>query len=99
MSDSSIPIAHDMYGHPIYPLGETGFGVCITFYTEGSDGPAKYPHFTIFHVSDNYQQCLFSADLGMEGPQISNIFCKRIAEHFANESWPLGAPSLREGGL
>lgn len=86
----------DMYGHEIYPLGETGFGVSISFSSEGPETPPKYPHFTIFHESDNFRQCLFSVSLKPDRPYVSNTFEDRIAEHFANESWPLAAASLRE---
>ena len=86
----------DMYGNPIYPLGETGFGVSISFFTTSPDHQTNQPYFTIFHVSDGFQQSLFSAQLDLDRPRISNTFERRIAEHFANEMHPLGAPSLRE---
>lgn len=99
MSNLSAPIAFDMYGHPIYPLGETGFGVSITFFSEGPEFPPKYPWFSIFHESDDFQQSLFSAELNLNGPHICNAFEDRIAEHFKNELSLLGAPKLREGEL
>ena len=95
MSDN-LPVAFDMYGQPIYPLGETGFGVSIIFYNS-PDPPIRSPEFTIFHQSDNYQQSLFSASMNLNGPHISNPFQDRIAEHFKNELSLLGASSLREG--
>ncbi len=86
----------DMYGHEIYPLGETGFGVSITFYSEGPDHEARSPDFTIFHESDNYRQALFSVTMDLNGPHTSHPFRDRITEYFKNEFSLLGAPSLRE---
>ncbi len=97
MSDSSAAIAFDMYGQPIYPLGETGFGVAVWFPALSHDNQTSLAHFTIFHQSDNYRQSLFSAVLmNSEGPQICDLFPQRIDEFFANQMSLLGAPSLRE---
>ena len=98
MSDNA-PVAFDMYGQPIYPLGETGFGVSISWHSERSDRPAIYPFFTIFHQSDDYRQSLFSATMDLKGPHISNSFPDRITEHFKHGGSLLGAPSLREDQL
>ena len=94
----SDPIARDSYGNPIYPIGETGFGICFIAMGFDPDTGVGFPYFTIFHQGDNYRQALFSIDMNLNGPHISNPFHDRIADYFANESWPLGAPSLREGG-
>lgn len=67
----------DMYGHPIYPLGDTGYGVSISFYTQGDSPPA--PDFTFFHNSDGFRQALFSLQIDPgETPQVSNIFRDRM---------------------
>ncbi len=75
----------DMYGHEIWPLGETGWGVSVSFHRKPqSESPTKlHPNFTLFHHSDpNPQQCLVTLALhGTEGrPQVSNVFDKRIVE-------------------
>lgn len=73
---------NDMYGHAIWPLGETGYGVSVSFYREGN-GPLR-PDFTFFHVSDGFRQALFSvAAWGITGenrPQVHNVFDDRMAE-------------------
>ena len=76
---------HDMYGHEIWPLGETGWGMSVSFHKEPqSELPTKlHPNFTLFHYSDpNPQQCLLTLTLhGIEGrPQVQNIFDGRIEE-------------------
>ena len=83
--------SHDMYGNQIYPLGETGYGVSMSFWKPGMDNVAPWrPEFTFFHRSDGFRQCLFSARI--EDPQnhqwgwsagIINEFADRIAEIMA----------------
>ncbi len=77
--------SHDMYGHEIWLLGETGWGVSVSYHTEPqSESPKKlHPNFTFFHHSDpNPQQCLLTLALhGAEGrPRVQNVFDRRIAE-------------------
>ena len=91
MSDN-LPVAFDMYGQPIYPLGETGFGVSIDFSSRGPDHQVRFPSFNIFHESDDYRQSLFSASLDLDRPRICNVFQDRIAGCFANEALLTGAP-------
>ncbi|KKN78147.1 hypothetical protein LCGC14_0353740 [marine sediment metagenome] len=92
MSGSEDSAPRDMYGHPIHPLGETGFGVSVTFHTFWPDpNGIKCPYFSIFHETDDFRQSLFSAEMNLNGPRTCNVFWDRITEHFANESWPLGA--------
>ena len=98
MSNSNNGAPKDMYGHPIYPLGETGFGVSVTFSSEGPDHEAKYPYFTIFHESDGFRQSLFSVHMTeFENRQLlCNVFQDRIAEHFVTGMYPIGMPRLHE---
>ena len=98
MSDN-VPVAFDMYGQPIYPLGETGFGIAVWFPGPPHDQQTRHPYFTIFHQSDNYKQSLFSVLMQSEGPQIHNPFPDRIVEFFATQMSLLGAPHLREDRL
>lgn len=74
----------DMYGHKIWPLGETGWGVSVSFYSKPhSESPTKlHPDFTLFHHSDpNPQQSLFSVSrAGGERFQVHNVFDDRITE-------------------
>jgi hypothetical protein len=74
---------HDMYGRPIWSLGDTGYGVSVSVYTQG-DGPPT-PDFTLFHRSDGFRQALFSVTArGMfpdsRGPEVHNVFEDRVAE-------------------
>ena len=77
---------HDMYGHKIWPLGETGWGMSVSYHqkTDNYDEvDVKDPHFTLFHESDpNPQQCLVTLSLHgtEERPQICNVFDKRVEE-------------------
>lgn len=72
----------DMYGHTIYPLGDTGYGVSVSFYTQGGGPPA--PDLTFFHSSDGFRQALFSVaarGFGTEtAPAVHNIFHDRVDE-------------------
>lgn len=74
--------SHDMYGHQIWPLGETGFGVSVAYYRTNEDDTLR-PDFTFFHVSDGFRQSLFNihGTLDKGGrPMVSNIFHDRVAE-------------------
>jgi hypothetical protein len=72
----------DMYGHAIWPLGETGYGVSVTFC--GRPGEPLVPEFTFFHASDGFQQSLFSVTMmqlfDKKGPLICNVFRERVAD-------------------
>jgi hypothetical protein len=75
-------VKNDMYGHPIWLLGDTGYGVSVSVYTQG-DGPPT-PDFTLFHHSDGFRQALFSVTArGMfserRGPEVHNVFEHRVA--------------------
>ncbi len=76
---------HDMYRYKIWPLGETGWGMSVSYHQEPwSEFPERFhPTFTLFHESEpNPQQCLVMFNLhGTEGrPQVNNIFDERVAE-------------------
>ncbi len=81
MSDTSAPVAFDMYGQPIYPLGETGFGISIILGTEGGIKPKPYIGVSVFHASDEFHQSLFSCSIGKD-VHIENVFHERLAELF-----------------
>ena len=67
---------YDMYGHPIYYIGESGFGVSITFMGYESETP----YITLFHESDNFRQCLGSIDFHGGSMEISNVFENRVLQ-------------------
>lgn len=69
--------SEDMYGNRIWPLGETGFGVSVSWYGPGSGGGPLTAWFTFFHHSDGFRQSLFSVDA--KG-RPANVFYDRIAE-------------------
>jgi hypothetical protein len=72
-----------MYGHPIVPLGENGYGVSTSF--GGGLGGARYPTFTVFHVSDGFRQSLFSVSIDKpERPTLHNVFHDRIGSLMAS---------------
>lgn len=68
----------DMYGHTIHPLGDTGYGVSLTFGYKKPDGP-RTPNFVFFHNSDGFRQALFTLQIDKgETPQVCNIFRDRM---------------------
>lgn len=76
---------NDMYGHRIYPLGETGYGVSVAFGSTPSESDCIYPLFTVFHVSDGFRQSLFSVSINKpDRPTLTNVFHDRVAELMAN---------------
>lgn len=79
---------HDMYGHEIIPLKETGYGVSTSFFDRG-DGSWQ-PHFTFFHMSDGFRQSLFSI-MG-DRPEIVNVFRERLAEVHVSRLEPRAVP-------
>lgn len=73
--------SHDMYGHEIVPLGETGYGVSTCFASKGVPGAPLYAEFTVFHVSDGFRQSLFSVGLDKpDRPTLYDVFDDRIRE-------------------
>lgn len=80
----------DMYGHPIIPIGDSGYGVSVSFFSRPSigdkqDDAQEFPDFTIFHDSDGFQQSLFSMAVYKEGQVIHNTFEDRVAEALENK--------------
>lgn len=72
--------SQDMYGNRIWPLGETGFGVSVTWYSRPSDrDPRLRPSFTFFHASDGFRQAIWSLQ-GDDDPGLVNLFQDRWAE-------------------
>lgn len=70
---------NDMYGHRIWPLGETGYGVSVSYYHIGKSCPS--PLFTFFHVSDEFRQTLFGIQIDRgKKPTLCNIFEDRVVE-------------------
>lgn len=72
--------AEDMYGNPITPLAETGYGVSVSiaYVNSGTRGHAVL---TVFHASDGFRQSLFSVAIdGPDRPTLQNIFPDRLAE-------------------
>lgn len=79
---------HDMYGHKIHLLGETGYGVSVSFSQRARRGGTysdARPYFTIFHVSDGFRQALFGAfvDHDTNRPGICDTFMDRIEKLMA----------------
>lgn len=84
--------SHDMYGSEIHRLGETGYGVSVSYWRPGMEPEAPLrPEFTIFHCSDGFRQSLFSVRI--EDPErhhwgwaasTINVFHERIAELMDN---------------
>ncbi len=73
----------DMYGNPITPLGETGYGVSIAFAGNGN-GPAVYPFITVFHISDGFRQSLYSVAMSEALTfYVCNVYGERVTEVIA----------------
>lgn len=69
-------LKRDMYGDPVYPLGDSGFGASITFYR---DEKGKEPCITLFHDSDGFHP-LGSVVLNGGAMGVNNQFRGRIAD-------------------
>ncbi len=70
----------DMYGHLIH-LGNSGFGVSLTWFTTSPGNERKRPYMTVFHESDGFQQSLFSVVVdASERPAVSDVFDDRLRE-------------------
>ena len=81
MSDTTEPVAFDMYGQPIHRLGDKGFGISIILGTQGGTQPTPYIGVSVFHESDEFHQSLFSCSIGKD-VHIENVFHERLAELF-----------------
>jgi hypothetical protein len=66
---------HDMYGHRIWPLGETGFGVSVSYGETPSTG-ACHAWLTVFHVINGFRLPLFTVSTA---PQVMNTFDDVVA--------------------
>ncbi len=95
-SELNTPVAFDMYGIWIYPLGETGFGIAVWFVGGGQGQKTRHPYFTLFHQSDGYRQALFSASMSVDAAYINISFREHIVDYFANQTSLSEAPSLSE---